>query len=63
MSTRLVLTVLLVSVACAAQAQTPDAVRAQAQREKQPLLDTLRDLVGIESGSGDIDGIRRIGPR
>jgi glutamate carboxypeptidase len=72
MSRRLILTGLLLafggpessplrSGAWAAQAQTPDAVRAQAAREKQPLLDTLRDLVEIESGSGDIDGIRRIG--
>jgi glutamate carboxypeptidase len=43
------------------QAQTPDAVRAQARQQKQPLLDTLRDLVGIESGSSDIEGMRRIG--
>jgi len=72
MSRRLVLTALLLSLggpegpplrpgAGTVHAQTPDAVRAQAQREKQPLLDTLRDLVAIESGSGDIDGIRRIG--
>jgi glutamate carboxypeptidase len=61
MRIRHALTVLLISVAGSTHAQTPDAVRAQAAREKQPLLDTLRDLVAIESGSGDIDGIRRIG--
>src|SRR5690349_13881846 len=64
MSRRLILTALLFAFGPGAWtplAQTPDAVRAQAAREKQPLLDTLRDLVAIESGSGDIDGIRRIG--
>jgi len=50
----------LVLVPAAAGAQDA-AVRAQAQREKQPLLDTLRDLVAIESGSSDIEGVTRIG--
>jgi hypothetical protein len=31
------------------------------QREKQPLLDTLKELVSIESGSSDFDGVTRIG--
>ena len=61
MNTRFLLFTGLVLCATIAQAQAPDAVRAQAQREKQPLLDTLRDLVAIESGSADIEGIRRIG--
>ena len=61
MNSRSTLVALLISLVSTAQAQTPDAVRAQAQREKQPLLDTLRDLVSIESGSADIEGIRRIG--
>lgn len=39
----------------------PDAaVQAQAQQQKQPLLDTLKDLVAIESGSGDREGLDRI---
>jgi glutamate carboxypeptidase len=33
------------------------------QREKQPLLDTLRELVSIESGSSDFDGVTRIDNR
>ena len=61
MNTRFLLFTGLVLCSTIAQAQAPDAVRAQAQREKQPLLDTLRDLVAIESGSADIEGIRRIG--
>jgi len=61
MNTRFLLFTGLVLCSTILQAQAPDAVRAQAQREKQPLLDTLRDLVAIESGSADIEGIRRIG--
>ena len=45
MNTRFLLFTGLVLCSTIAQAQAPDAVRAQAQREKQPLLDTLRDLV------------------
>jgi acetylornithine deacetylase/succinyl-diaminopimelate desuccinylase-like protein len=44
-----------------ATAQSIDAVRTLAQREKQPLLDTLKALVEIESGSSDIEGVTRIG--
>lgn len=42
-------------------AQTSDAIRAQAQQHRQPFLDTLRDLVSIESGSADFEGVTRIG--
>ena len=39
----------------------PDsAVRDLAAAERQPLLDTLRDLVHIESGSRDIEGLDRL---
>lgn len=39
----------------------PEAdLRALAQQEQQPLLDTLRDLVQIESGSKDIEGLNQI---
>jgi glutamate carboxypeptidase len=39
----------------------PDAaVWASVQQQKQPLLGTLRDLVAIESGSGDREGLDRI---
>jgi len=61
MTTRFALLAGLVLFASSAHAQAPDAVRAQAQRERQPLLDTLRDLVSIESGSADIEGLRQIG--
>jgi glutamate carboxypeptidase len=41
--------------------QAQDAIRARVQLEKQPLLDTLKELVSIESGSADIEGITHIG--
>ena len=40
---------------------TPDArIHDLAQQEKAPLLDTLRDLVNIESGSKDTEGLARL---
>ena len=44
-----------------AAAQSSDAVRALAQREKPPRLDTLKALVEIESGTADVEGVTRIG--
>ena len=35
-------------------------VLAAAERQREPLLETLRELVSVESGSGDIAGLRRI---
>jgi glutamate carboxypeptidase len=42
-------------------AQPADSIRERVQRERAPLLETLRDLVSIESGSRDIEGLNRIG--
>ncbi|MEG1769519.1 MAG: M20 family peptidase, partial [Comamonas sp.] len=56
----------LALVATLVQAQAPSpsaphaAVHALAQKEQQPLLDTLRDLVHIESGSKDLEGLDKI---
>ncbi len=54
----------LVATLATAQTQAPSAshaaVLALAQQEQQPLLDTLRDLVNIESGSKDLDGLGKI---
>ena len=36
------------------------AIQDLARQEQQPLLDTLRDLVSIESGSGDSEGLAQI---
>ena len=41
-----------------AQAQEP--VLAAAKREAAPLLDTLKELVAIESGSRDLEGLARL---
>src|SRR3954453_5008486 len=38
-------------------------VHALAQKEQQPLLDTLRELVSIESGSKDVEGLNQIAER
>ncbi len=35
-------------------------IQALAQKHQQPLLDTLRDLVHIESGSKDMEGVEQI---
>ena len=37
-----------------------EPVRSQAAAQKAPYLDTLKDLVSIESGSGDREGLDRI---
>ncbi|PIF17812.1 MULTISPECIES: M20/M25/M40 family metallo-hydrolase [unclassified Acidovorax] len=50
------------AVAVAHAAPVAD-VHALAQKEQQPLLDTLRDLVHIESGSKDIEGLNQIAER
>ncbi|HEX5108820.1 MAG TPA: glutamate carboxypeptidase [Vicinamibacterales bacterium] len=61
MRTRLLVLATLVFVPALASAQVDEALRARVRQQKQPLLDTLRDLVSIESGSGDAEGIARIG--
>jgi glutamate carboxypeptidase len=41
-------------------AQPLEPVLAQARTQKGPLLDTLKELVSIESGSRDLEGLERI---
>lgn len=53
----------LAFAATLAQAAPVADVHALAQKEQQPLLDTLRDLVHIESGSKDIEGLNQIANR
>ncbi len=43
-----------------ALAQAQEAVLAAAKREAAPLLDTLKELVSIESGSRDLEGLARL---
>ena len=46
--------------ATAAVAAPLEPVRSLAAAEKAPLIETLKGLVGIESGSGDREGLDRI---
>ncbi len=49
-----------VAMMASAVAAPVEPVRSLAAKEKAPLLDTLKDLVSIESGSGDREGLDRI---
>ena len=40
-----------------AQSLSPQALQAKAAEQVQPLLDSLKSLVGIESGSRDLEGL------
>ena len=48
------------TVAVTAHAAPDAAVQRLAQQHKEPLLATLKDLVDIESGSGDREGLDRL---
>src|SRR5262245_4682976 len=54
-------TVLLFSFLTSATAQPVEPVLAQARAQKAPLLETLKELVSIESGSRDFEGLEKIG--
>jgi glutamate carboxypeptidase len=51
---------LCLAAAAPAVAAPVEPVRTLAAKEKAPLIDTLKDLVAIESGSGDREGLDRI---
>ena len=51
---------LAASVALSASAQPVEAVLAQARKEKPALIETMKELVLIESGSRDIEGLDKI---
>jgi len=55
-----VFVLLFVLLAGSAHGQPVDAVRAQARANKDPLLATLKDLVSIESGSRDLEGLGKL---
>jgi glutamate carboxypeptidase len=55
-----VLSTLLLAVSLGALAQADEAVLARAKAATQPFLDTTRELVAIESGSRDKEGLDRI---
>ena len=54
---RLLLVMLGALISTWAFAQSAEPVLARVQQERQPYLDTLRDLVSIESGSSDVEGL------
>jgi glutamate carboxypeptidase len=58
--TRAALVMLCLAFAMSAQAAPLEQVQSLAAKEKAPLLATLQDLVSIESGSGDREGLDRL---
>jgi len=60
--TSLLRTIAALPLLCAASAfAAPDpTIFSQVQQQKQPLLDTLKDLVSIESGSKDKEGLDKL---
>jgi glutamate carboxypeptidase len=48
------------ALTASASAAPVEPVRSLAEKEKVPLTDTLKDLVSIESGSGDREGLDKI---
>jgi glutamate carboxypeptidase len=57
---RLVIAALATACASASAQQADQALWARVQQERGPFVDTLRDLVSIESGSYDIEGLNRL---
>src|SRR5215471_16731695 len=48
------------ALTASAAAAPVEPVRSLAAKEKAPLIETLKDLVSIESGSGDREGLDKI---
>jgi len=57
---RLFIALVLMVVAACAGAEPVDAVLQQARANKEPLLATLKDLVSVESGSRDSEGLSKL---
>ena len=57
---RLLLVILGALIPAWAFAQTQEAVLTRVQQERQPYLETLQELVSIESGSSDVEGLNLI---
>lgn len=56
----LMLSAALGAAAFAAQAQPMEPVLAQARQHRAPLLETLKELCNIESGSRDLEGLDKL---
>ncbi|MBR0853615.1 M20/M25/M40 family metallo-hydrolase [Bradyrhizobium liaoningense] len=50
----------LAAGATSALAAADEKIKAAAEQEKAPLIETLRDMVMIESGSGDAEGLKKM---
>ncbi|MBR0708969.1 M20/M25/M40 family metallo-hydrolase [Bradyrhizobium liaoningense] len=50
----------LAAGATSALAATDEKLKAAAEQEKAPLIETLRDMVMIESGSSDVEGLKKM---
>ena len=50
----------LLPLAVSAQRLGPAALQARAAEQVQPLLGTLKDLVAVESGSRDLEGLAKL---
>ncbi|MCP3369142.1 M20/M25/M40 family metallo-hydrolase [Bradyrhizobium cajani] len=50
----------LAASATSAFAAADEKIKAAAEQEKAPLIETLRDMVMIESGSGDAEGLKKM---
>src|SRR2546429_6729908 len=55
--------ILAAALATAAQAAPQESVWSLAQKEKPAAIETLRELVNIESGSRDKEGLDRLAAR
>jgi glutamate carboxypeptidase len=53
-------TIALLFFASSALAAPDEKLKAAAEAAKPALIDTLRDMVMIESGSGDVDGVKKM---
>ncbi|GLR92035.1 M20/M25/M40 family metallo-hydrolase [Bradyrhizobium iriomotense] len=51
---------LLGLVSATAHAAADEKLKAAAEQEKAPLIETLHDMVMIESGSGDVEGLAKM---
>jgi glutamate carboxypeptidase len=54
------LSAVFATAACAGQPQAAEPLLALARQHEAPLLETLRTLCSIESGSRDIDGLEKV---
>ena len=60
---RTLIVMLAAALGSAAQAAPQEPVWALAQKEKPAVIETLRELVNIESGSRDKEGLDRVAAR